>query len=253
MRRRGRPRSWIRGATSTSTSRRRRAAGLRISHVIETHLHNDYVSGGRDLAALTGATHVIGAGAELAHEHRPVRDGDAFEVGIDPLPGARHARAHARARQLRGVGHVACRRAVPAADRRLAAGRGGRADRPARRGTRPAVRGGHVPLAPRRPPPPRGLGDGLPDPRRRVAVLDRDLVDLVVDDRLRAPPRPAAAPDGGRRVRPRAAGRPADLPALLRPDAADQPGRARRCSAGSSRRSRRCPATGWRAPSVATR
>ena len=54
---------------------------LRISHVIETHLHNDYVSGGRELAALTGATHVIGAGAELAYEHRPNRHGDAFDVG----------------------------------------------------------------------------------------------------------------------------------------------------------------------------
>ena len=56
-------------------------AGVRITHVVETHLHNDYVSGGRDLAALTGATHIIGAGARLAHEHRPVRDGDAFDVG----------------------------------------------------------------------------------------------------------------------------------------------------------------------------
>jgi hydroxyacylglutathione hydrolase len=57
------------------------SADLRITHVIETHLHNDYVSGGRDLAALTGATHVIGAGAELAHEHRPIRHGDAVDVG----------------------------------------------------------------------------------------------------------------------------------------------------------------------------
>jgi hydroxyacylglutathione hydrolase len=54
---------------------------LRISHVVETHLHNDYVSGGRDLAALTGATHVIGAGAGLAYEHRPVRHGETFDVG----------------------------------------------------------------------------------------------------------------------------------------------------------------------------
>lgn len=58
-----------------------READLRISHVVETHLHNDYVSGGRELAALTGATHVIGAGAELAHDHRPLRHGEAFEVG----------------------------------------------------------------------------------------------------------------------------------------------------------------------------
>jgi hydroxyacylglutathione hydrolase len=57
------------------------AAGVRITHVVETHLHNDYVSGGRDLAALTGATHVIGAGAELRHEHRPAVDGETFHVG----------------------------------------------------------------------------------------------------------------------------------------------------------------------------
>lgn len=55
--------------------------GLRISHVVETHLHNDYVSGGRELAALTGARHVIGAGAELRHDHAPARDGDQFDVG----------------------------------------------------------------------------------------------------------------------------------------------------------------------------
>jgi len=58
-----------------------RELDLRITHVVETHLHNDYVSGGRDLAALTGATHVIGSGARLAHEHRPLRDGATFEVG----------------------------------------------------------------------------------------------------------------------------------------------------------------------------
>jgi hydroxyacylglutathione hydrolase len=58
-----------------------RAAGLQIGHVVETHLHNDYVSGGRELAAATGATHVIGAGAGLHYEHRSLRDGEAFDVG----------------------------------------------------------------------------------------------------------------------------------------------------------------------------
>jgi hydroxyacylglutathione hydrolase len=57
------------------------SAGVRITHVVETHLHNDYVSGGRDLATLTGATHLIGAGAELAYEHRPARNGESFDVG----------------------------------------------------------------------------------------------------------------------------------------------------------------------------
>jgi hydroxyacylglutathione hydrolase len=58
-----------------------RARGLTISQVLETHLHNDYVSGARELAALTGATHVIGAGAELAYSARGLRQGEAVEVG----------------------------------------------------------------------------------------------------------------------------------------------------------------------------
>ncbi len=54
---------------------------LRITHVVETHLHNDYVSGGRELASQSGATHMIGAGAELRYEHRPVRHEETFAVG----------------------------------------------------------------------------------------------------------------------------------------------------------------------------
>ena len=58
-----------------------RANGWRISHVVETHLHNDYVSGGRELVALTGARQVIGTGAELRHEHQPIADRESFDVG----------------------------------------------------------------------------------------------------------------------------------------------------------------------------
>lgn len=58
-----------------------RASGHRITHVVETHLHNDYVSGGRELAALSGAAHVQAAAAELRYDYRPVRHDDGFEVG----------------------------------------------------------------------------------------------------------------------------------------------------------------------------
>ncbi|CAN5564246.1 MBL fold metallo-hydrolase [soil metagenome] len=57
-----------------------RERDLRITHVVETHLHNDYVSGARELAALTGARHVHAAGAELAHDFQAVREGDTFDV-----------------------------------------------------------------------------------------------------------------------------------------------------------------------------
>jgi hydroxyacylglutathione hydrolase len=55
--------------------------GLRITHVAETHLHNDYVSGAHELATLTGAEHVIGAGADLGHPYRALRQADQFDVG----------------------------------------------------------------------------------------------------------------------------------------------------------------------------
>ncbi len=34
------------------------ARGLRLTHVVETHVHNDYVTGGLDLARRTGADYV---------------------------------------------------------------------------------------------------------------------------------------------------------------------------------------------------
>jgi hypothetical protein len=54
---------------------------VHISHVFETHLHNDFLSGSRELASMTGARIVASAGAGLEFEHRPVRDGDTVRVG----------------------------------------------------------------------------------------------------------------------------------------------------------------------------
>jgi glyoxylase-like metal-dependent hydrolase (beta-lactamase superfamily II)/rhodanese-related sulfurtransferase len=55
--------------------------GVRIAYVVETHVHNDYVTGGPELARLTGAAYLVPAGARVAHARMPVHDGDV--VGID--------------------------------------------------------------------------------------------------------------------------------------------------------------------------
>ena len=55
-------------------------SGVRISHVVETHLHNDYVSGGLDLARVTGAAYLVPAGARVSFERTPVHDGDTTVV-----------------------------------------------------------------------------------------------------------------------------------------------------------------------------
>ena len=44
-----------------------------------------YSPDGRYLAAVTVATHRIGAGAELQYERRPVRHGETFDVGESDL------------------------------------------------------------------------------------------------------------------------------------------------------------------------
>ncbi|WP_030991685.1 MBL fold metallo-hydrolase [Streptomyces sp. NRRL WC-3744] len=54
--------------------------GVRISHVVETHLHNDYVTGGLELARLTGAAYLVPAGAHVSYARVPVADGDVTEV-----------------------------------------------------------------------------------------------------------------------------------------------------------------------------
>ncbi|MEU6577523.1 MBL fold metallo-hydrolase [Streptomyces sp. NPDC046805] len=54
--------------------------GVRISHVVETHVHNDYVTGGLELARVTGAAHLVPAGARVSYERVPVHDGDRSEI-----------------------------------------------------------------------------------------------------------------------------------------------------------------------------
>jgi glyoxylase-like metal-dependent hydrolase (beta-lactamase superfamily II)/rhodanese-related sulfurtransferase len=57
------------------------ARGARISTVLETHVHNDYVSGALELRAATGARIVGPATAGYAFDFVPVSDGDEIAVG----------------------------------------------------------------------------------------------------------------------------------------------------------------------------
>src|SRR3984885_5729087 len=54
---------------------------LSIRHIFETHLHADFVSGHRELAARTGATIYIGAQAGATFPHVAVEDGFLLRVG----------------------------------------------------------------------------------------------------------------------------------------------------------------------------
>jgi glyoxylase-like metal-dependent hydrolase (beta-lactamase superfamily II)/rhodanese-related sulfurtransferase len=55
--------------------------GLTLTHVAETHIHNDYVTGGLELARRHDATYVVPGDVELSYEGLAVRDGDSFTVG----------------------------------------------------------------------------------------------------------------------------------------------------------------------------
>lgn len=55
--------------------------GVHITHVLETHIHNDYVTGGLELSRTTGAEYVVPAGDDVGYERRAVTDGDTIAAG----------------------------------------------------------------------------------------------------------------------------------------------------------------------------
>lgn len=55
-------------------------AGVHIGHVVETHIHNDYVSGGLELSRLTGATYALAAADGVGFPRRGIADGDLLDV-----------------------------------------------------------------------------------------------------------------------------------------------------------------------------
>lgn len=58
-----------------------RRRGARIRYVLETHVHNDYVSGAREAQEATGAEIVAPAKGGYAFPHRGVSEGDEVTVG----------------------------------------------------------------------------------------------------------------------------------------------------------------------------
>jgi hydroxyacylglutathione hydrolase len=56
-------------------------AGLKIGHVILTHLHADFVSGHRELSERAGARVYLGADSGATFPHVAVKDGDALQCG----------------------------------------------------------------------------------------------------------------------------------------------------------------------------
>src|SRR5580658_3097525 len=67
--------------------------GASVSHVVETHIHNDYVSGAAQLCRVTGVTLVIPAGESVDYPRRSIGDGEEIMLGALRLV-ARHTPGH---------------------------------------------------------------------------------------------------------------------------------------------------------------
>jgi glyoxylase-like metal-dependent hydrolase (beta-lactamase superfamily II)/rhodanese-related sulfurtransferase len=57
-----------------------RELGVPITHILQTHLHADFVSGHMDLAQKTGATIYAPKSANCAFDHVPLAEGDTIEI-----------------------------------------------------------------------------------------------------------------------------------------------------------------------------
>ena len=58
-----------------------RQKNLKIEHIIETHLHADFVSGHHELAQRTGARIYLGEGSRATFPHTAVQDGASIQFG----------------------------------------------------------------------------------------------------------------------------------------------------------------------------
>ena len=198
-------------------------AGVRITHVFETHIHNDYVTGGHALARATGAAYHVNAADPVAFDHVGLSDGDVVGVGTTHAgQGAGHPRPHPHPPVLRAGPRRPPGRGV---HRRLPALRLGRPARPTR--PRPHPHPGTPPVRLRPPAGPRPARPrrGVPDPRVRQLLLGHPERGIGLHHRPGTPHQPG--PDPRRAVLcGQPAGRTGRVARLLRAHGAGQHGRA---------------------------
>ena len=195
-----------RGAVRRAGPRR---TSLAITHVLETHIHADFVSGTRELCR----PHRDGQGVPVGRGRGQVRVRPRAAQGRRqdrPRAGDPHGQAHARATRPEHMSFLAAEsdrtgHPVRRVQRRLPVRRLGRPARPARRRPDRRARQRTLRLAPRLLPEARRRGPGAPGPRGRLAVRGRHQRPAGDDHRVRAAAQqgPANHRRGGvRRVRP---------------------------------------------------
>lgn len=62
-----------------------RDEGMRISHIIETHVHADHVSGNQELKSRTGADIYYSEHSPVTFDHKKLKEGDVIEFGMVKL------------------------------------------------------------------------------------------------------------------------------------------------------------------------
>ena len=73
------------------------ALGVKILYSLETHVHNDFISGSRELVARTEATVCASGAGGLVFNHRPLRNGDTISLGeirLDVIATPGHTPEH---------------------------------------------------------------------------------------------------------------------------------------------------------------
>ena len=67
--------------------------GMNITHIVNTHLHADHVSGDQELSAATGADIYINDSVEINYPHKNIQHGDTFTLGAAKIE-ALHTPGH---------------------------------------------------------------------------------------------------------------------------------------------------------------